>query len=139
MDKYKSMSCNKPQKSWRKGKKKVVKVCDGKNQKIIHFGASGYGNNYSKTARDSFRARHKCDTANDKFTARYWACENLWTKGGNVTKCPSNRKCKFTRKKSSNKKSSRKKSSRKKSSNKKSSRKKSSRKKSSRKKSYKHT
>ena len=25
--------------------------------------------------RKSFRARHKCDTAKDKFSARYWSCE----------------------------------------------------------------
>ena len=25
-------------------------------------------------ARKSFRARHKCDTATDKTTARYWSC-----------------------------------------------------------------
>ena len=28
-------------------------------------------------ARKSFRARHKCDTATDKTTARYWSC-NAW-------------------------------------------------------------
>ncbi len=27
--------------------------------------------------RKSFRARHKCDTANDKTTARYWSCK-MW-------------------------------------------------------------
>lgn len=26
--------------------------------------------------RKSFRARHNCDTAKDKFTARYWSCKN---------------------------------------------------------------
>ena len=26
-------------------------------------------------ARKSFRARHKCDTATDKTTARYWSCK----------------------------------------------------------------
>jgi hypothetical protein len=25
--------------------------------------------------RKSFRARHKCDTAKDKFSARYWSCK----------------------------------------------------------------
>jgi hypothetical protein len=28
-------------------------------------------------ARKSFRARHKCDTAKDKTTARYWSCK-MW-------------------------------------------------------------
>jgi hypothetical protein len=29
--------------------------------------------------RKSFRARHKCDTANDKTSPRYWSCR-LWSK-----------------------------------------------------------
>ena len=28
--------------------------------------------------RKNFRARHNCDTANDKLSARYWACKKLW-------------------------------------------------------------
>ena len=28
-------------------------------------------------ARKSFRARHKCDTASDKTSARYWSCK-MW-------------------------------------------------------------
>jgi hypothetical protein len=104
----KNMSCNKPQKSWRRGKKKVVKACSSGKERFIHFGATGYGNNYSTAARRSFRARHKCDTAKDKLTARYWACKNLWTKGGSVTKCPSNRKCKGSTRKSRKRKSVRK-------------------------------
>ena len=89
-----SMSCNKPQKSWKPSKKRVVKACSRGKEKIIHFGASGFGNNYSDLARKSFRARHKCDKANDKLSARYWACKNLWSKGGSVTPCPKGRKCK---------------------------------------------
>ena len=34
--------------------------------------------------RDSFRARHKCDTATDKTTPRYWSCR-FWEKGTNVS------------------------------------------------------
>jgi len=30
-------------------------------------------------ARASFRARHKCDTAKDKTTPRYWSCK-FWEK-----------------------------------------------------------
>ena len=89
-----SMACNRPQKSWKPSKKRVVKACSGKRQKIIHFGATGYGHNYSSAARDSFRARHRCSSANDKLTARYWACKNLWSKGGSRKSCPKNRKCK---------------------------------------------
>ncbi len=89
-----NMKCNKPQKSWKPAKKRVVKACSGGKEKIIHFGAKGYGNNYNSVARKSFRARHKCDTANDKLTARFWSCSKLWSKGGNSKPCPKNRKCK---------------------------------------------
>jgi hypothetical protein len=88
------MACNRPQKSWRSGKKRVVRACSRGREKTIHFGAVGYGHNYSPAARRSFRARHKCGSARDKLTARYWACKNLWTKGGSSQRCPSNRKCK---------------------------------------------
>ena len=70
------MACNKPMKSDRPGKKKMVKACSGGQEKLIHFGAKGYGHNYSSAARKSFRARHKCDTnPPDKLTARYWSCK----------------------------------------------------------------
>ena len=91
-----NMSCNKPVKSWRTGKKRVVKACSNNIEKIIHFGATGYGHNYSSAARNSFRARHKCSKATNKLTANYWACKNLWTKGGSRLNCPSNRKCKYS-------------------------------------------
>ena len=90
----KNMACNKPQKSWKPSKKRVVKACSKGKEKIIHFGATGFGHNYNSIARKNFRARHKCDTANDKLTARYWACKNLWTKGGDSKPCPKNRRCK---------------------------------------------
>ena len=83
-------ACNKPKKSDRKGKKKMVKACEGGKEKLIHFGASGYGHNYSAAARKSFKARHKCGSAKSKLTARYWACKNLWAgKGGSKKSNPS--------------------------------------------------
>ena len=102
-----NMSCNRPRRSWKLDKKRVVKACSRGRQKIIHYGATGYGHNYSSLARKSFRARHKCSTAKDKLTARYWACKNLWTKGGSMQKCPKNRKCKGTLKSKSTIKSRR--------------------------------
>lgn len=98
--KKRNMSCNKPVKSWRPGKKRAVKACSGGKEKIIHYGATGYGHNYSSAARNSFRARHKCSAAKNILTARYWACKDLWTKGGSVQSCPSNRKCKYVRRNS---------------------------------------
>ena len=51
------MPCNKPTKSWRKGKKRVVKACANGKERIIHFGATGYGHNYSPVARMSFTCK----------------------------------------------------------------------------------
>ena len=90
------MSCNKPTKSSRPGKKKMVKACSGGKEKVIHFGASGYGHNYSAAARKSFKARHKCGSANDKLSARYWACKNLWAgKGGSTKSSPKSKRGKY--------------------------------------------
>ena len=67
---------NKPIKSNREGKKKMVLAKDGDKVKLIHFGATGYGHNYSAAARKSFRARHGCDKGNiSKLTAKYWSCK----------------------------------------------------------------
>ena len=77
------MACNRPRKSPNPKKKKVVKACSGGREKIIHFGATGYGHNYSAAARKSFKARHRCGSAKNKLSARYWACKTLWSgKGG---------------------------------------------------------
>lgn len=90
------MQCNKPVASDRPGKKKMVKACSNGQEKLIHFGAKGYGNNYSDAARKSFKARHGCAEAKDRLTARYWACKNLWAgEGGSTTSNPSNRKGKY--------------------------------------------
>lgn len=90
------MSCNRPVSSDRPGKKMMVKACSGGKEKLIHFGAEGYGHNYSSAARKSFRARHGCDTATDKLSARYWACKKLWAgPGGSTQSSPKNRKGKY--------------------------------------------
>lgn len=72
------LQCNKPKKSWRKNKKRVVKACSKGKEKIVHYGDSRYRHNYSPKARKSFHARHKCAQAKDKLSARYWACHDLW-------------------------------------------------------------
>ncbi len=83
------MSCNKPRRSTKANKKMMVKACAGGKEKLIHFGQKGYGHNYSAAARKSFKARHKCSTANDKLTARYWSCKKLWAgKGGSTKSSP---------------------------------------------------
>lgn len=83
------MKCNVPRRSTKSGKKMMVRACSGGKEKLIHFGAKGYGHNYSAAARKSFRARHRCDSANNKLSARYWACKKLWAgKGGSTKSSP---------------------------------------------------
>jgi hypothetical protein len=90
------MKCNSPVPSDRPGKKKMVKACQGGKEKLIHFGAEGYGHNYSAAARKSFRARHGCDTASDKLSAKYWACKNLWAgPGGDTKSSPKSKRGKY--------------------------------------------
>ena len=89
------MPCNKPRPSTSPGKKMMVKACEGGQEKLVHFGAKGYGHNYSAAARKSFRARHKCDEKKSKLSAQYWACKKLWAgPKGSKAACPSNRQCK---------------------------------------------
>ena len=75
----KRLKLNKPVKSYKPNKKKMVVVMKNGRRKLIHYGAKGYGHNISKAARKSFRARHGCDKAKDKTTAKYWACKDLWS------------------------------------------------------------
>ncbi len=96
MAKKSSMKCNKVVSSDRPGKKRMVKACENGKEKLIHFGAEGYGHNYSSAARKSFRARHKCGTATSKLTARHWACKNLWAgPGGSTQASPKSKKGKY--------------------------------------------
>jgi hypothetical protein len=82
--------CNRPVPSTRPGKKFMVRACARGHEKLVHFGAKGYGHNYSAKARRSFRARHFCGTkrASDKLTPRYWACAYLWAGPGHSTAQP---------------------------------------------------
>lgn len=55
-----------------------VKTDEG-NVSLLKFGSAEMENNRDdEEARKNFRARMKCDTADDKNSARYWACKT-WT------------------------------------------------------------
>lgn len=69
---------NKPRKSTRKGKKGMVLAKEGDIIKLIHFGDSSMGHNYSPEARRSFKARHAKNIAKGKLSAAYWADKVLW-------------------------------------------------------------
>jgi len=48
----------------------------GKEIKLVRFGDPNMSIKKSQPGRRSnFRARHNCDTAKDKFSARYWSCK----------------------------------------------------------------
>lgn len=83
-----ALRCNRPVPSTRPGKKFMVRACSRGREKLVHFGAKGYGHNYSAKALRSFRARHDCASAKDKLTPRYWACSFLWAGPGGNTRRP---------------------------------------------------
>jgi len=57
-------------------KKSVVLAKKGDQIKMVRFGDPDMTIKKNQPARrKSFRARHNCDTAKDKFSARYWSCE----------------------------------------------------------------
>ena len=81
--KGKSVRLNKPSRI-RKGqagygrKKSQVYVMDGSRVKRVTFGDPNMRIKKSSPARrKSFRARHKCATAKDRTSARYWSCK-MW-------------------------------------------------------------
>jgi len=82
-------SLNKPVKSTAKGKKMMVlasKTVNGERRaKLVHFGAIGYGHNYSPEAkrnylRRSAGIRNKAGelTKDDPWSANHWSRKILW-------------------------------------------------------------
>ncbi len=82
---------NQPIPSTNKQKKMMVlatKIIGGKKHvKIVHFGAKGYGHNYSKEAKKNYlkrsaniRNKEGQLTKNDTWSANYWARKVLWPK-----------------------------------------------------------
>lgn len=67
---------NKPKRTPKSAKKSAVLAKVGDEIKIVRFGDQNMTIKKDQPARrKSFRARHNCDTAKDKFTARYWSCK----------------------------------------------------------------
>ena len=68
---------NKPKRARTKTKKFAVLAKSGSTVRLIRYGDPNMTIKKSNPARrKSFRARHKCSTANNKLTARYWSCKN---------------------------------------------------------------
>lgn len=67
---------NKPKRTSGKNKKFAVLAKKGDEVKLVRFGDPNMTIKKSNPKRrSSFRARHKCETAKDKFSARYWSCK----------------------------------------------------------------
>ena len=67
---------NKPKNDRTKTKKFSVLAKAGDQVKLIRYGDANMTIGKSDPKRrKSFRARHNCDTATSKLTARYWSCK----------------------------------------------------------------
>ena len=67
---------NKPKRTPNGPKKSAVLAKKGDQIKLVRFGDPNMSIKKDQPARrKNFRARHKCDTAKDKFSARYWSCK----------------------------------------------------------------
>lgn len=67
---------NKPKRTPNESKKFAVLAKKGDIVKLVRYGDPNMEIKADNPERrKSFRARMKCDTATDKFTARYWACK----------------------------------------------------------------
>ena len=78
----KSVTLNKPSRITkgepgygRKKSKVYVKNKSGKVIKVMFGDPNMEIRKDNPEARKSFRARHKCDTATDETTPRYWSCK----------------------------------------------------------------
>ena len=56
---------------------KVFVMSNGKVKKVMFGDPNMEIKKDNPKARASFRARHKCSTAKDKTSARYWSCR-MW-------------------------------------------------------------
>jgi len=79
------VTLNKPRRIQGGNKKFEVFVQDGGKVKRVTFGDPNMEiRRDNPKARANFRARHSCDTAKDKTSARYWSCR-MWEGGTSVS------------------------------------------------------
>ena len=98
LDRYGLEGLNKPKRTpSHKTKKAVVAIReDDGDIKIIRFGAQNMGHNYSKEARESFKARHEKNIVKGKTSAAYWADKVFWSgKEGSKKSPPKSQKHRF--------------------------------------------
>ena len=83
---------NKPKRSNRAGKKGMVLAKEGDKIKLIHYGDSSMGHNYSAAAEKISRRGTGKNIAKGKMSAAYWANKELWSKGGSKKSPPKSQK-----------------------------------------------
>jgi len=67
---------NKPKSTPGKNKKSAVLAKQGNQIRLVRFGDPNMTIKKNIPARrKSFRARHRCATATNKLSARYWSCK----------------------------------------------------------------
>ena len=67
---------NNPKRTPNASKKSAVLAKKGSEIKLVRFGDPKMSIKKDQPGRrKNFRARHSCDTAKDKFSARYWSCK----------------------------------------------------------------
>ena len=67
---------NKPKRTPGGTKKSAVLAKKGDQVRIVRFGDPNMSIKKDQPSRrKSFRARHNCASASDKFSARYWSCK----------------------------------------------------------------
>ncbi len=78
---------NKPKRTPSHPKKSHIVVAKvGSTVKTIRFGQQGVSGSPKKKGeseayrkrRESFKARHKCSSGNNKLSAKYWSCKTKW-------------------------------------------------------------
>jgi len=86
---------NQPIRTTEGGKKGKVGVLVDGRPKLIRFGDSSMGHNYSAEARASFKARHGANIKKGPSSAAYWANKVLWAgPSGSKKNPPANQKIK---------------------------------------------
>jgi hypothetical protein len=82
----KKLACNSPKRTPNHPKKShMVRGCQNGKERLVRFGEQGAETvpgkpktDREKLKKKSFHARHKCSTAKDKLSARYWSCKTKW-------------------------------------------------------------
>ena len=79
---------SKPVRTTEGGKKGKVAILENGKPRLIRFGDSSMGHNYSAEARKSFKARHAKNIKKGKTSAAYWADKVLWAGKSGSKKSP---------------------------------------------------